>query len=84
MTVVEDLIEDEACGAPIFGGPVDNPSTRGISILGHFAPKSWYRTNTIYSWTPSYSALPQYVPLPGPIHSYLNLKYENKTFNYSP
>ena len=25
-----------------------------------------------------------YIPLPGPIHSHLNLKYENKMLNYSP
>ena len=37
-----------------------------------------------YSWTPSYSAPPQYIPSPGSIHSLLNLKYEHKTFNYSP
>ena len=37
-----------------------------------------------YSWTPSYSAPPQYIPLPGSIHSHLNLKNESKTLNYSP
>ena len=37
-----------------------------------------------YPWTPSYSAPPQYIHLPGSIHSHLNLKYENKTLNYNP
>ena len=74
----------EFVDAPIFGGSVDNSSTRGISILGNFAPKFWHRTSTNYMWTPSYSEPPRYVPSPGPIHSYLNLKYENKTLNYSP
>ena len=69
--------------APIFGGPVDNPSTYGISILDHLAPKSWYRTGTNYPWTPSYPTPLPYIPLPGPIHSYLNLKYEKKMNNYS-
>ena len=36
-----------------------------------------------YSWTPSYSAPPQYIPLSGSIHSHLNLKYESKTLNYN-
>ena len=36
-----------------------------------------------YSWTPSSSAPPQYIPLLGSIHSHLNLKYESKTLNYS-
>ena len=72
-----------SCEAPISKGPIDNPSTCGISTLGHLAPKSWYRTGTNYPWTPSYSAPLRYVPSPGPIHSYLNLKYENKIFNYS-
>ena len=72
------------CDAPISGGPVDNPSTSEISVLGRFAPKSWYRISTNYPWTPSYSAPLPYVPSPGPIHSYLNLKYEKKMNNYSP
>ena len=42
------------------------------STLGHCAPKSWYRTGTIFPWTPSYSAPPRYVPSPRPIHSYLS------------
>ena len=28
------------CDAPISRGPVDNPSTSGISVLGHLASKS--------------------------------------------
>ena len=72
------------CDVPIFGGPVDNPSTRRISVFGRLAPKSWYLTSTNYPWTPSYSAPLPYVPSPGHIHSYLNLKYEKKMNNYSP
>ena len=70
--------------ALIFGGPVDNPSTRRIYVLGRFAPKSWYLTSTNYPWTPSYSAPLPYAPSPGPIHSCLNLKYEKKMNNYNP
>ena len=73
-----------SCDAPISGGPVDNPSTHEIFILGHWAPKSWYWTSTNYLWTPSYSTPLPYVPSLGPIHSYLNLNYENKTINYIP
>ena len=72
------------CDAPISGGLVDNPSTRGISVLGRLAPKSWYRIGTNYPWTSSYSVPLPYVPSRGPIHSYLNLKYEKKMNNYSP
>ena len=67
----------------ISGGPIDNPSTSGISVLGHFAPKSWYRTGTNYPWTLSYLAQLPYVPSLGPIRSYLNLKYEKTMNNYS-
>ena len=31
-----------SCDALISRGPVDNPSTCEISVLGHLAPKSWY------------------------------------------
>ena len=71
------------CDAPIVGGPVNNPSTHRIYVLGRLAPKSWYRTGTNYPWTPSYSALLPYIPSPGLIHSYLNLNYEKKMNNYS-
>ena len=68
----------------ISGGPVDNSSTCRISILGRLTLKSWNRTSTNYPWTPSYSAPLPYVPLPRPIYSYLNLKYEKRINNYSP
>ena len=71
------------CDAPISESPVDNPSTRGIYILGRFAPKSWYWTDINYPWTSSYLTPLPYVPSSGPIHSYLNLKYEKKMNNYS-
>ena len=32
--------KNKRCDAPIFGGPVDNPSTCEISVLGCLAPKS--------------------------------------------
>ena len=60
------------------GGPVDNLLTYRISVLGRLAPKSWYQTGTNYPWTPGYSTPLPYVPSPGPIHSYLNLKYKKK------
>ena len=50
---------------PKFSGvPLTSRQLEEVSTLGHCAPKSWYRTGTIYSWTPSYSAPPQYVPSP--------------------
>ena len=71
------------CDTPIFGGPIDNPSTHGISVLSHVAPKSSYRNGTNYLWTLSYLAPLPYVPSPDPINSYLNLKYEKMTIDYS-
>ena len=60
--------------------------------MGHDGVASGYLTPigfrmlTSYQWDPrdkGATPLP-YVPSPGPIHSYLYLKYENKMNNYSP
>ena len=46
-------------------------------------PKFWYWTGTNYPWTPSNSEALPYVPSPGPIHSYLNLKLWSPEFSES-
>ena len=71
------------CDVPIFGDPVDNPSTHRISIISRLALKSWYQTSTNYPWAPSYLTPLPYIPSPGLILSYLNLKYKKKMNNYS-
>ena len=57
-TVHKMALRQAICDAPIFGVPLTNRQPAEVFTLGHFAPKSWHRTGTNYSWTPSYSAPP--------------------------